>query len=86
MKEGHCKHEGNNRITFQLNSIYDRNINVKSYDIGLHENNLHNADDGRQAMGEDLRHIEMSRCIMHRGETEKSNQQHTRVMRWQAMQ
>ena len=54
--------------------------------IGLHENNLHNTDDGGQAMGEELRHVEMSRCIMQRGETEKSNQQHTRVMRWQAMQ
>ena len=53
--------------------------------ISLHENNLHNTDDGGQAMCEELRHIEMSRCIMHRGETEKSNQQHTRVMRWQAM-
>ena len=53
---------------------------------GLHENNLHNTDDGGQAMGEELRHVEMSRCIMHRVETEKSNQQHTRVMRWQAMQ
>ena len=43
--------------------------------IGLHENNLHNTDDGGQAMGEELRHVEMSKCIMHRGETEKSNQQ-----------
>jgi len=54
--------------------------------IGLHKNNLHNTDDGGQAMGEGLRHVEMSRWIMDRGETEKSNQQHTRVMRWQAMQ
>ena len=49
-------------------------------------NNLHNTDDGGQAMGEELRHVEMSRCIMHRGETEKSNQQPTKVMRWQARQ
>ena len=53
--------------------------------IGLHENNLHNTDGG-QATGKELRHVEMSRCIMHRGETEKSNQQHARVVRWQAMQ
>jgi len=53
--------------------------------IGLHENNLHHTDYGGQAMGEELRHVEMSRWIMHRGETEKSNQQHTRVIRWQAM-
>ena len=46
---------------------------------GLHENNLHNTDDGGQAMREELRYVEM-RCIMHRGETKKSNQQHTRVM------
>ena len=44
----------------------------------------HNTDDGGQAMGEELRHVEM-RCIMHRRETEKSNQQHTRVMRWHAI-
>jgi len=54
--------------------------------ISLHKNNLHNTDDDGQAMGEELRHVEMSRCIMHIGETEKSNQQHTRVRRWQAMQ
>jgi len=29
--------------------------------IGLHKNNLHNTDDGGQAMGEVLRHVEMSR-------------------------
>jgi len=54
--------------------------------IGLHKINLHKTDDGGQTMGEELRHVEMSRCIMHRGETEKSNQQYTRVMSWQAMQ
>ena len=43
--------------------------------IGLHKNNLHNTNDGGQAMGEELRHVEMSRWTMHRGETEKSNQQ-----------
>jgi len=42
--------------------------------IGLHEHYLHNTDDGGQATGEELRHVEM-RCIIHRGETEKSNQQ-----------
>jgi len=29
--------------------------------IGLHENNLHHTDYGGQAMGEELRHVEMSR-------------------------
>jgi len=48
--------------------------------IGLHKNNLHNTDDGGQVMGEELRHLEMSRWIMHKGETEKSNQQYTRFM------
>ena len=42
MKMGHCKHEENNPITFQLNNIYYRNINVKQ---------LHNTDDDGQAMG-----------------------------------
>jgi len=54
--------------------------------IGLHKNNLHNTDDGGQVMGEELKHEEMSRWIMQLGETEKSNQQNTKVMRWQAMQ
>jgi len=53
--------------------------------IGLHKNNLHNTDDGGQVMGEELRHLEMSRWIMHKGETEKSNQQYTRFMNCQAM-
>jgi len=52
----------------------------------LHKNNLHYTDDGGQVLGEELRHVEMSRCIMDIGETEKSSQQHTWVRRWQAMQ
>jgi len=35
--------------------------------IGLHKNNLHKTDDGRQAMGEELRLVEMSRLNMHKG-------------------
>jgi len=31
MKVDHGKHEQNNPMTFQLNNIYYRNVNVKSY-------------------------------------------------------
>jgi len=55
--------------------------------IGLHNNALHNTDDGGPAMGEELWHVEMSRCIMHIGEIENlSKEQYTRVMSCKAVQ
>ena len=45
-----------------------------------HNNHSHNTDNDGQAKGEELRHVQMSRWIMH--VRERSTQQYTRVM-WQ---
>ena len=46
----------------------------------VHNNDLHNTDDGVQAIGEELKHLQMSRWILHIGE--RSKQQYEKVMRW----
>jgi len=56
MKEDNCKHQRNNPMVFQLNNISQKHTNAITY----------NADDGGQAMGKELRHVQISRCIMHK--------------------
>jgi len=53
MKEDNCKHQRNNPMVFQLNNISQKHTNAITY----------NADDGGQAMGKELRHVQISRCI-----------------------
>jgi len=50
----------------------------------IRNNHSHKTDDGRQAMGEELRHVQMSRWIMQTGE--RSKQQYERAVRQRAMQ
>ena len=57
MKENLCQHERNIPMTFQLNNTLQKHKLLNH----THNNHSHNTDYDGQAMGEEYRHVQMSR-------------------------
>ena len=56
------------KMESQRNAAYIKNIKKKQKKRNRHQ---HNTDDGGQAMGEEMRHLQVSRWCKHTGEESK---------------